>query len=233
MRNNENGRKIHRAGEHGYPQIDDVSHGALLSQRNADKRDLLGAWALLAAIVCVVAAFLTSGCVPGIKRFSEQLLWPEKQAASGNQGPGNYTSRPGYPPQGYQTASRARSNLGPVLDESGAEFDRAATAGKSRPSWEDQKVKIAALDLAKSKPSVAKIKICYDARHDEWWVILYDRLGGEIDLKQFVWNRETDTLDPFLVMKRIPEGKLEEHAVREEKDKACEAFDPSQAARFR
>ena len=140
------------------------------------------------------------------------------------QGPSTAYGRSGS--QSYPSTYTALPNQVPVLSESGGEFDRPATSGGSSSNWEDQKVRIAALELARSIPSTRKVKICYDAKHDEWWVTLYDRQGAMFDLKQFVWERESEKFEPFLVQQRISESKLEEHVKREEKGRACEAFDP-------
>lgn len=91
--------------------------------------------------------------------------------------------------------------------------------------WEDQAVKDAAIEIARSFPQTKKIKICYSINDDEWWVTLYDFTDSFIDLKQFTWNRETKKLEPFLVLKKIPPNRLQEHLSEEESGKACEVVD--------
>jgi len=91
--------------------------------------------------------------------------------------------------------------------------------------WEDQKVKSAAMEMAKASPSVRKMKICYEVKHDEWWVILYEDNGPAIELKQLVWNRSQERFEPHLVVERISRDQLEKHVAESEPGRACEAVD--------
>ena len=176
----------------------------------------LFAWSVVGALLIV--AMLITGCGPGSKKIAGKQHWLSGNAATY----GANRSSLQRPPSAYT----AHPNQAPILSNTGAEFDRPATSGGSSPNWEDQKVRIAALEMARSIPSTSKVKICYDAKHDEWWVTLYDRQGAMFDLKQFVWERESEKLEPFLVQQRISQTKLEDHVKREEKGRACEAFDP-------
>ena len=92
--------------------------------------------------------------------------------------------------------------------------------------WEDQKVREAAIEMAKASPLVRQIKICYAVKAHEWWVILYEQGDGFIELKQFIYNKESEKLDPFLVVKRIPTTRLQQHLSEEEPGKACEIVEP-------
>ncbi len=117
------------------------------------------------------------------------------------------------PPKQYEPPQPARSQNGPPKQE-----------------WEDQKVRDAAAELAKASPEVKKIKICYAVKEHEWWVILYERGEGFFELKQFIWNNESERLEPFLVLKRIPAARLQQHLTEEEPGKACEEMElPSTA----
>lgn len=91
--------------------------------------------------------------------------------------------------------------------------------------WEDQKVRAAAHELAKSYSGVKKIKVCYSVKDDEWWVTLYDFTGSYIDLKQFTWNRDLDKLESFLVLNRIPLSRLQNHLNEEQSGRACEVLE--------
>jgi hypothetical protein len=99
-------------------------------------------------------------------------------------------------------------------------------APAQRKVWEDQKVKAAAQEMAKSFPAVRKIQVCYQIEADEWWVALCDDMGPEIDMKQFTWNREQEKLEPFLVVKRIPASRLETHLATKRPGMACETLEP-------
>ena len=90
---------------------------------------------------------------------------------------------------------------------------------------ESVKVKNAALEMGKNMSSVEKIKICHDGSADEWWVIFYDDIGAMIDLKQYVWEVESESLTPFLVLKRIPRSRLETHLNMSEPERKCEVID--------
>jgi hypothetical protein len=88
--------------------------------------------------------------------------------------------------------------------------------------WEDQKIKEAAAELARSFPRVTKIKVCYAVKDDEWWVTLYDNAGAFTELKQYTWNRDLEKLEVFLVLKRIPSSRVPQQLAEEEIGKACE-----------
>jgi hypothetical protein len=109
----------------------------------------------------------------------------------------------------------------PGLDQSvSKEADRL-------PKWEeDQKVRVAALKKAEEYPNVKKIKICLSVQDDEWWIIFYNDIGTAIDLKQFVWDRKTEALEPHLVIKQIPRSQLESHLTRKQPGRGCEVLDP-------
>jgi hypothetical protein len=99
-------------------------------------------------------------------------------------------------------------------------------SGPAEQEWEDQKVRDAAVVIAKASPEVQKIKICYAVKQHEWWVILYERGQGFFELKQYIWNKETEKLEPYLVLKRIPATRLQQHLTEEEPGKACEILEP-------
>jgi hypothetical protein len=102
-------------------------------------------------------------------------------------------------------------------------------SGQSRPAeqeWEDQKVRDAAVIMAKASPEVKKIKICYAVKRHEWWVILYEQGQGFFELKQYIWNKDSEKLEPFLVLKRIPAARLQQHLAEQEPGKACEILEP-------
>jgi len=109
-----------------------------------------------------------------------------------------------------------------------AHLQRGTDSGQR--SWEDEKVKSAALHVAKNIPNVRKIQMCYALEEDEWWVSLFDDIGVAVDVKQFVWNRDLQILEPFLVQKRIPRGQLDEYLSRRPPGRACEVIDPRTAA---
>jgi hypothetical protein len=90
--------------------------------------------------------------------------------------------------------------------------------------WEDEKIKGLALELAKSSAAVVRLKVCYYVKNDEWWVTAYEDTGGPIELKQYIWNRDQEKLEPFLVLKTIARDRLEQHVHASEPDRACEVI---------
>ncbi len=96
---------------------------------------------------------------------------------------------------------------------------------QGRNQWESQKVKAAAIKIAKTVPAVIKIKVCYAVENDEWWVTLYDDHGELIDLKQYTWNREKLALEPFLVLRQISKSQLEHDLTQKTSGRACEILD--------
>ena len=97
------------------------------------------------------------------------------------------------------------------------------SAGKQ---WEDQRVQQAAMQLAGKNPGVIKLKVCYDINDDEWWVVLFEDHGAMIDLKPFVWNRETGQLEPYLVVRQISSDRLQVHLNEDDPSRPCRVFDP-------
>lgn len=91
--------------------------------------------------------------------------------------------------------------------------------------WEDQKVKQAAMELRDAHRSAQKMKLCYAVKDDEWWVIFYEDAASHYELRQYVWDRDRERLDPFLVMKRIPRDRLSQDLSTSEPDRACEVVD--------
>jgi hypothetical protein len=105
--------------------------------------------------------------------------------------------------------------------------------GPNRPAkqeWADQKkVRDAAVEIARVFPAVKKIKVCYQVNKDEWWVILYEQGEGIFELKQFIWNKESEKLEQHLVYKTIPVTRLQQHLSEQEPGKACEIMEPPSA----
>jgi hypothetical protein len=108
----------------------------------------------------------------------------------------------------------------------GGPAKKLAVAPKQAKVSEADEVRLAALDIAKKIDTIKKIRICHHETEDEWWVTLYDDIGPLIDLKQYVWDRDSETLTPFLVLKRISKARYESQLTAKEPDKKCEVIDP-------
>jgi hypothetical protein len=56
--------------------------------------------------------------------------------------------------------------------------------------------------------------------------MLLDHIGAMMDLKQYVWDPDSETLTPFLVLKRIAKSRLDNYLTLTEQDKTCPVLDP-------
>lgn len=93
--------------------------------------------------------------------------------------------------------------------------------------WEDQKVRHAAMGLRDAHGPAQKMKLCYAVKDDEWWVTFYEDAGSHYELKQYVWDRDLERLEPFLVLKRVGKERFDQHLSMGEPDRACEVIDLS------
>ena len=94
--------------------------------------------------------------------------------------------------------------------------------------WEDQRIKLAARQLAAQSTGIKKGKICYSVKGDEWWVVLYQDGAEAYEVKQFIWNRDQERLEPFLVVTRIAKNRLDDHLNGSEPNRTCEILDLGQ-----
>lgn len=144
------------------------------------------------------------------------------------------------PASGENAAGKQREGRATTLNEvkSGSDGKRVGTdlgSGKTsaaiekrKPPDEDQQVKAAALELAKNIGGIEKIKVCYVDKDDEWWATLYEDIGAVIDVKQFIWNRESEKFDPFLILKRISKSKLDSDLKHNEPGRKCFVIAPTE-----
>jgi hypothetical protein len=107
----------------------------------------------------------------------------------------------------------------------------AGRIGKKAKSSENKiseadEVKQAAMNIAKNIDTIKKIQICHVENEDEWWVTLFDDIGPVIDLKQYFWDRDSETLRPFLIQKRISKSRFESQLTSTSPDRTCEVMDP-------
>ena len=138
----------------------------------------------------------------------------------------NPPERPGSPPQIQPSPVEAQTSpesWKSAATSSGKQKGPKTSAGKR---WEDQKVQQAAMELAARTPGVIKLKVCYDVNHDEWWVVLFEDHGPMIDLKPFVWNRDSGQWEPYLVVRQIASSRLDVYLTEDEPSRPCRVFDP-------
>ncbi len=94
---------------------------------------------------------------------------------------------------------------------------------------EDEYVREVARKLADEHSAIKKIKICFDAKEEEWWIVLYQDAGSFYDLKQFVWNIYLDKPEPFLVVERVSRRGLKDHLKAQEPNRRCRVIEPRKA----
>jgi hypothetical protein len=169
---------------------------------------------------------------PQVPQPNEKPQEPERPVPSGAvQAPGPPSGEPRRvepAPAPQPSAAETAPAPAPVPLTTSGPSATPKPGSAPRPWEEDQKVKQGALGLAKASPAVKKIKICYSVPDDEWWVILYEDINVAYDLKQFVWSRERERLEPHLVVKTIPKDQMEQHVRTPEKGMECEVLEVPQ-----
>jgi hypothetical protein len=187
---------------------------------------------LMASILAAMALIVGSCVIPAQEALKNQSDPPQnaENVQQSNAAGGQGLIKPSIPPEAPLRA-RDTGQESPPPKPIRVVIDNKKEPSAPRRDWEDQKVKIAADALIKSSPNVKKMRICYAVKYDEWWVTLYEDMGPLFDLKQFVWNREQERLQPHLVEQRISKSALERHLKESDPDQACEIIDPPQPSK--
>jgi hypothetical protein len=193
------------------------------------------------------------GCLVPSQETLKKPSWPAQQprtSESGERLPEQALVKPFIPPESEpgsgprsEVAQLTKQDQSPKIEPSPETKSEQTTPAPGQPTaassgpaprepaksstktWEDEKVRALALELAKDSPASSKIKICYAVTKDEWWVILYEDTGSAFELKQYTWNRNDNKLEPFLVFKTVPKDRIEEHLKSAEPDRACEVLE--------
>ncbi len=104
------------------------------------------------------------------------------------------------------------------------------TAGREtkpeKPLSDEDKVKRAALEVIKGLSSPKKYMICHDEIKDEWSLTVFDDIGNVLDVKQYYWNMETEKMESFLVLNRIPKSHLKDELSKKGLGKNCSIYQP-------
>lgn len=103
---------------------------------------------------------------------------------------------------------------------------RTVSGTASTARSEEDHVRDIAIRLAEEHPSVRKIKICFDSKDEEWWIVLYQDAGPYYQLRQFIWSINHDVLEPFLVVERVSTRSLLKHLYAKERNRKCEVLEP-------
>lgn len=91
---------------------------------------------------------------------------------------------------------------------------------------DEDRVKKAALQVIKELASPQKYLICHDEIKDEWSLTVFDDIGHILDVKQYYWNMETEKMEPFLVLNRIPKSHLNDELSKKSLGKNCKTYRP-------
>jgi hypothetical protein len=89
------------------------------------------------------------------------------------------------------------------------------------------RVKKATLDMPKNIYTSKKMQIWHTEPSDEWSATLLDEIGTMMDLKQYVWEPDSETLTPFLTLEMIAKWRLDHHFALKKQDKTCQTMTPS------
>ncbi len=95
-----------------------------------------------------------------------------------------------------------------------------------KPLSDEDKVKRAALEIIKETESPKKYMICHDEIKDEWSLVVFDDIGNVLDVKQYFWNMETQKMERFLVLNRIPKSHLKDELSKKSLGKNCSTYQP-------
>lgn len=80
--------------------------------------------------------------------------------------------------------------------------------------------------MIKELSSPKKYMICHDEIKDEWSLTVFDDIGNVLDVKQYYWNMETEKMEPFLVLNRIPKSHLKDELSKKGLGKNCSTYQP-------
>jgi hypothetical protein len=161
--------------------------------------------------------------IPGEQKAPTEVVPPYQ---AGARYPGSVAPEPEATPPGRLVAPPIAQTAPPNVRAAPLDTRAGAPREPQGKRWEDQKVRTAAVELARGIPTVKKIKICYEVEEGEWWVSLYDDAGTAIDIKQYVWDPESERLEPHLVLNRIPRSQFQRHLKGKQQGRACEIIDP-------
>ncbi|MEJ2717336.1 MAG: hypothetical protein P8182_09390 [Deltaproteobacteria bacterium] len=180
---------------------------------------------ILAGVVIVAASLICAGCPIKANKSLEYSEREHKQVAekpSSEAKTDRGLIKPSIP---SKAPEKSKETSGSVEKggSSGLVVSRKFIGQKPRkPPPKEQGLLDAAIAEAKRLSAVEKMKLCYKHKEDEWWVSIYVDIGGRIDVKQFIWNRELEKLEPFLVIKRLPKTKLASELNAAEPGSVCE-----------
>ena len=121
------------------------------------------------------------------------------------------------------TSNKNQKQTSPKKQRQGA---NVAESKVEKTFSEEEKVKKTALETLKGLTAPIKYTICYDEENDEWWLTVYDDIGHALDVKQYFWTSSQEKWEPFLVLNRIPKGRLNAELSNKSDRKKCSIYEP-------
>jgi len=171
----------------------------------------------------MAACLIYAGCAQVATTKPERLLKPRiapdvpqrTAVALGRE------SQSGRPVEADETVSADQGQIQGNVAGPWSDSAKSAALRKTEVQDEEHQIKTAAYELAKSVGAIEKMKLCYVPKDDEWWATFYVDIGSIFDVKQFIWSRESEKFEPFLVLKRISKSKLASELKQDEPERKC------------
>ena len=186
---------------------------------------------------------LLCACVPAIKDVKSENASKKEAKSSGlakSVKPDEKSEPPDKKKEAIREAWLAGRQLSPEKDKtSNSKKGQHESPRKSlsqtaaspdtkpeKPLSDEDKVKRAALEVIKELSSPKKYMICHDEIKDEWSLTVFDDIGNVLDVKRYYWNMETEKMEPFLVLNRIPKSHLKDELSKKGLGKNCSTYQP-------
>ncbi len=178
---------------------------------------------LCGVVVLVAASLIYTGCAhvatPAPKNLIKPRIYPS--APQGTPVAFGSDSQGGRPRESGVAISQYKGQGSDSSSNLWSDSAKSAAVQKFEAQDEEHQIRAAAHELAKTIGSVEKMKLCYVTKDDEWWATFYVDIGSIIDVKQFIWNRESEKFEPFLVLKRISKSKLTSELKQNSPEQKC------------
>ncbi len=174
-----------------------------------------------------VAAVSEEALVPPVGLPLEPLIKPviQDEAPPPGRSEENASSSPNPDPLWKAEATFGQGNPATHAQSDPVRVEDGAPRNTGPGQWEDRRVEAAAMELALKTPGVIKLKICYDLNQDEWWVVLFEDHGPIVEIRPFVWNRDSASFEPFLVVRQIAKDRLQVQLSEDEPSRPCRVVD--------
>jgi hypothetical protein len=191
------------------------------------RRDL-AAWLVLlvAALMCAACAARTA---KEVKEHSNRPKVVDKTRQVAGKASSGFAEELGRD-RGEEGKSRSTPKPpGPEAFSGRAPRNRI-TKRRPKPEPDYRVVRRIAADKARALGSAERVKICRLHGLEAWWLAVFVSGDRRIDVKQFVWHGDGETLEPILALKRIHRRQLAHELRRVEPDRSCEILTPRRSS---